>query len=53
MWDLPHDREAEALEEPVAALRARLDEELASPRDLTPEERRARAGLLSRQLTLR
>jgi hypothetical protein len=53
VWDLPHDREAEALEEPTAALRARLDDALASPRPLTADERRARAGLLSRQLTLR
>jgi len=53
VWDLPLDREAEALEEPVAALRARVDEVLADPQPLTPEERRARAGLLSRQLTLR
>jgi len=53
VWDLPHDRGAEALEEPTAALRVRLDEALASPRPLTPDERRARAGLLSRQLTLR
>jgi hypothetical protein len=53
VWDLPVDREAAAIEEPVAALRARLDEALAAPRQLTPDERRARAGLLSRQLTLR
>jgi len=53
VWDLPHDREAEALEEPTAALRVRLDDALASPRPLTADERRARAGLLSRQLTLR
>jgi hypothetical protein len=53
VWDLPGDREAEALEEPVAALRARLDTELAAPRPLTTDERRARAGLMSRQLTLR
>lgn len=53
VWDLPLEQEAPSLEEPVAGLRARLDEELASPRDLTPEERRTRAGLLSRQLTLR
>jgi hypothetical protein len=53
VWDLPVDRAAEALEEPAAALRSRLDEELASPRPLTGEERRGRAGLLSRQLTLR
>ena len=42
-----------ALEEPAAALRARLDEALRPHRPLTAEERRARAGLLSRQLTLR
>ncbi len=53
VWDLPGDREAEALEEPTAAFRGRLDDELASDRALTAEERRARAGLLSRQLTLR
>jgi hypothetical protein len=53
VWDLPGDREAEALEEPTAALRARLDQELAADRPLTGEERRARAGLMSRQLTLR
>jgi hypothetical protein len=53
VWDLPADREAEALEEPAAAWRTRLDEALASPRALTGEQRRARAGLLSRQLTLR
>lgn len=53
VWDLPGDREADALEEPVAAFRARLDEELAGDRPLTGEERRARAGLMSRQLTLR
>ena len=53
VWDLPGEREAEALEEPAAALRARLDEALAAPRALSAEERRARSGLLSRQLTLR
>ena len=53
VWDLPLDREPEALEEPAAALRTRLDEALASTTPLTGEQRRARAGLLSRQLTLR
>jgi hypothetical protein len=53
VWDLPVDREAADLEEPVAGLRARLDEELGSPRPLTTDERRARAELTSRQLTLR
>jgi len=53
VWDLPLDREAAALAEPVGGLRERLDEALADDRPLTSEERRARAGLLSRQLTLR
>jgi hypothetical protein len=53
VWDLPVDREAEALEEPVAALRARLDEALTATEPLTADERRSRAGLTSRQLTLR
>jgi hypothetical protein len=53
VWDLPLHREAAALEEPVAALRAALDEVLADPRPLTADERRTRSGLLSRQLTLR
>ncbi len=52
VWDLPLDREAAELEQPAAQLRARLDEALASTRPLTGEERRSRAGLLSRQLTL-
>jgi hypothetical protein len=53
VWDLPVDREAVEIEEPVGALQTRLDEALAAPRTLTSDERRARAGLLSRQLTLR
>jgi hypothetical protein len=53
VWDAPLDREPDAMEEPTTALRERLDEALASDAPLTGEERRARAGLLSRQLTLR
>jgi hypothetical protein len=53
VWDLPLDTEADDLAEPVAALRARLDESLAAGAPLTTEERRARAGLVTRQLTLR
>ena len=52
VWDAPLDRDAEAMEEPAVALRARLDEALATDRPLTTDERRARSGLLSRQLTL-
>lgn len=52
VWDLPLDREAADLEQPTVDLRLRLDEALASTRPLTGEQRRSRAGLLSRQLTL-
>ena len=53
VWDLPADREADELEEPVAALRTRLDDALAATEPLSSDERRVRAGLMSRQLTLR
>lgn len=53
VWDLPHAMEVDAIEEPAAAFRARLDEALATAEQLTPEARRARAGLVNRQLTLR
>lgn len=53
VWDLPGEREADEVEEPAAALRARLDEALATTAPLTAEQRRARAGVVSRQLTLR
>jgi hypothetical protein len=52
VWDLPLETEAGELEEPAAAFRTRLDEALAG-QPLTDAERRARAGLLNRQLTLR
>ncbi|MCW2601353.1 MAG: hypothetical protein JWM02_3182, partial [Frankiales bacterium] len=38
---------------PAAELRTRLSEALAVSAPLTSDERRARSGLLSRQLTLR
>ena len=53
VWDLPLGTEAGSLEEPAAAFRTRLDDALAASTPLTIEERRARSGLLSRQLTLR
>jgi hypothetical protein len=53
VWDLPLETEADALEEPAAAFRARLDEALAESGPLSGDARRARQGLLSRQLTLR
>lgn len=53
VWDLPLDMGAGDIEGPVAWLQTRIPELLAEPRPLTDDERRARAGLLSRQLTLR
>jgi hypothetical protein len=53
VWDLEPDTEADALEEPAAALRVTIDEALAETGPLTSEQRRSRAGLLSRQITLR
>ena len=53
VWDLAWGTEAEELEKPVAELAARLDEALAVTEPLSANERRARAGLVARQLTLR
>ena len=53
VWDLDPGTSAEALEEPVDAFAARLGEALADTSPLDDAERRARAGLRSRQLTLR
>ncbi len=53
VWDLPSGTGADDVEDAAVAVRARLDEALASGAPLTPPERGARAGLLSRQVTLR
>lgn len=54
VWDLDPQLPGEAYEEPLAELAARYAEALLADNDpLTPQERRARSGLLSRQLTLR
>ena len=53
VWDLPHEMEASEVEAPAAALWERLQALVAEPRALSEDERRARSGLLSRQLTLR
>ncbi|MDO5739283.1 MAG: DUF5926 family protein [Ornithinimicrobium sp.] len=45
--------EASTFADGLAALQARYDEALAKEDPLTPDERRARDGLVSRQLTLR
>ena len=53
VWDLDPDARAEDLEEPAAALRTALDEALATTGPLTDAQRRARAGVVARQVTLR
>lgn len=53
VWDLASDAEADDVEKPAAALRTRLDGALSSSQPLSQAERRSRAGLLSRQVTLR
>jgi hypothetical protein len=53
VWDLPADTPATGWAGPAAEFEERLSEALASSAPLTPDERRARAGLLSRQITLR
>ncbi len=52
VWDLPASRVAEEMEGPAAAFRDRLDDALTGG-SLTAGERRARAGVVGRQLTLR
>ncbi len=53
VWDLAADTAAERCEEPAAALGLAYREALADPTPLTAQERRVRAGLVGRSLTLR
>lgn len=53
VWDLPLGTGAEALEEPAATFRTALDAALADESPLTAEERTTRAGLATRQVTIR
>jgi hypothetical protein len=53
VWDLPVETDAEELEKPAALFAERLAEAMATTAPLTPLERGARAGVVSRQLTLR
>jgi hypothetical protein len=53
VWELPRGTEAADIEEPVAAFRAGLDAAIASDAPLDANERRARAGIVARQVTLR
>ena len=53
VWDLPLGTGAAALAEPITKVADALAEAMASTTPLTSEERAARAGLTSRQLTIR
>lgn len=53
VWDLPRDAEAASWEEPFSEFGKRYAEALAVAEPLSPDQRRARQGLLGRQLTLR
>jgi hypothetical protein len=53
VWDLDPGLEGADYEEAVAEMVVRLDEALGHSGALSGEERRARSGLLSRQVTLR
>jgi hypothetical protein len=52
VWDLPSAMSAEDCEKPAAAFVERLAGALAQNTPLTVQERRARAGLVNRQVTL-
>ena len=53
VWDLPADTPADDWVEAATGFQTRLQQALAATGHLGPDERRARAGLLSRQVTLR
>lgn len=53
VWDLPHDTPAAEWIGPANEFRDRLAAALADDAELTEDERRARAGLRGRQVTLR
>ena len=53
VWELPRGTQPQDLEEPVKELKAKLDAALAVTEPLDANERRARAGIVSRQVTLR
>lgn len=53
VWDLADDTEPEELEKPMVAFGERLREAMSRTEPLTPDERRVRAGVVSRQVTLR
>ena len=53
VFELDRGTEAEELAAPMQAFAVSFEKEIASDDPLTPEERRAKAGIISRQVTLR
>ncbi|WP_434176033.1 DUF5926 family protein [Brachybacterium conglomeratum] len=53
VWDLPKGAGVEAAEAEAESFRARFEEALTSTEPLTAMERRARGGIVARQVTLR
>ena len=53
VWDVPAETPGADWAAPAAELQTRLEAALGEDAPLTADERRARAGLLSRQVTLR
>ncbi len=53
VWEVPTDRAASDFGDAVVEMAARIDSAAASTDALTAEERRAKAGLVNRQITLR
>jgi hypothetical protein len=53
VWDLAPGTSSDDVEEPAQSFARRLDEACAATSPLTYDERRARTGVVSRQLTLR
>lgn len=53
VWDLAPGTPAEDVEEPAAALNGRLAQAMSSGEALSAAERRAKAGLANRQITIR
>lgn len=53
VWQLQAGSEADELEKPLAVFAKELDKAIESTDPLTPDEKRARAGIVSRQVTLR
>ncbi len=53
VWQLQAGSEADELEKPLAVFAKEFDKAIESTDPLTPDEKRARAGIVSRQVTLR